>query len=177
MTLGLPRNRLQTGVALLVLLASCSPAPAAGPTPEASAGPTLPASTTPKPGSPTSECAVGETWTVGLSVTGGFAGVDQHLDLDQTGAYTAADLRQDRNVEGFLPPETVADVAELLPTVCDATGSERLPPCADCFTYSLEVLLNQSRYSFVANDVSLSESPAAELTGLMNQLLSSALES
>jgi hypothetical protein len=111
-----------------------------------------------------------------LAVTGGFAGVDRKLELDQTGAYQAIDRQLKITLPGSFPPDMVADVAQRLPAVCVASGATRPPACADCFTYSLQANLESGHYELALNDANLAQAPAGELIGFLSRLLSSTLD-
>ena len=154
-------------------------APANTPTsaPTRSTASATPQSTTESSPSPAARpCQIEGTWELDLAVTGGLAGVDRKLELDQTGKYEAADLRQDAKVEGNLAPELMGDVVGLLQGFCKSPETARPPACADCFLYSLQVTLQGVHFELELNDLNVMETPAGELVAFMSQLLNSALE-
>jgi hypothetical protein len=147
-----------------------APAPTAG-APE----PTLPGAATPEPDLP--DCDVEVPWQIELSLTGGLAGVQRRLLLDDSGRYLAEDLRQERRAEGEATAEFMQKIRQQLPLVCAETGAPRLPACADCFIYSLHVRLDGTEFRAEFNDVSLGESPMAELVGPLAQWLTEVVKS
>jgi hypothetical protein len=109
-------------------------------------------------------------------MTGGLAGVDRELTLDQTGTYQAFDRRQNISQAGLFASDLMSEVIEQLPAVCAPRGDQRPPACADCFAYSLEVTLESGRYEVALNDANLGQAPAGGLVSLLSQWLGSALD-
>lgn len=184
---GVFRPPLILALVLLGLTEACGPvAPSEStPSPEgrATSAPTLTAAPAPSatavlltPAATGRPCDTGGTWNLELAVTGGLVGVDQRLELDQTGAYRAIDQRDKTTLEGTLPSEAMTDVIGNLPSVCSTPSVTRPPACADCYTYSLQATLDGRQYEIALNDANLAQSAAGELVGLLSRLLSSALD-
>lgn len=177
--------RLLAGSILTVFLAACAtPAPEI-PTPTSALQPTAPQPTgvPPKP-LPTSTgpasatalpCSVEAPWSVELVISGGFAGIEQKLEVESSGAHEAEDLQSGAKVEGTLSAETTAQVEQGLSGICQAQAPGRPPACADCFQYSIEVSVGGVTYQAVYNDLSLPESSVAPLVETLTVILNEAL--
>lgn len=109
-------------------------------------------------------------------MTGGIAGVERDLALDQTGAYKAKDGQSGRSVEGVASPDVMDKILDELRSLCHVSESQRPRSCADCFLYSLQATLNGQDYQIVLNDLNLMDSPAgplvATLGGYLGRVLS-----
>ncbi len=152
---------------VLLLLAACTGAPMARPSA------TAPSSkATPQPAS----CDVGGTWDVELTVTGGFAGVERRIQVDDQGAYEAEDAQQAAKEEGMLSADEMEQLLGLLPSVCEPYEAARPPSCADCFNYALEATLEGSGYEFILNDLSLPDAPVGPLVGWLSSYLNTVLQ-
>jgi len=180
-----PLRWLRPALALLVLATSCSvrvtPGPGAssgGPAPTQPAGPTQEASPRASSPAPTGKvCDADGPWELRLTVTGGLAGVERELTLDQSGAYQAFDRQGNIGQAGVFASDLMTEVVAQLPAACVHGGGQRPPACADCFTYALEVTLQSGRYQVLLNDANLGQVPAGGLVSLLSQLLGSALDS
>ena len=161
---------------VLLTLAACTAAPLGQPTAVPTTAPastTAPSSrATPQP----SSCDVSGTWEVELSVTGGFAGVDRRLQVDDQGAYEAEDAQPASKEEGVLSADEMEQLLALLPSVCEPYEASRPPSCADCFNYFLEATLQGSAYEFILNDLSLAEAPVGPLVGWLSSYLNAVLQ-
>jgi len=159
-----------------LFLAACTGAPIGQPTPLATSAPasaTAPSSrVTPQAAS----CAISDTWDVELTVTGGFAGVERRLQVDDQGAYEAEDAQPASKEEGFLSADEMQQLLGLLPSVCEPYEPSRPPSCADCFNYFLEATLQGSAYEFILNDLSLAEAPVGPLVGWLSSYLNAVLQ-
>jgi len=169
------RAGFSSGLALL-LLAACTTAPMGQPTPLATTAPALATAPSSRATPQASSCDVNGTWDVELSVSGGFAGVERSLHVDDQGAYVAEDAQLASKEEGVLSADEMEQLLGLLPSVCEPYEATRPPSCADCFNYSLQATLQDAAYAFVLNDVSLAEAPVGPLVGWLSSYLNAVLQ-
>ncbi|HSB90001.1 MAG TPA: hypothetical protein VLD63_08265 [Anaerolineales bacterium] len=129
------------------------------------------------PGVPTTQpaCEITGPWNLELHLSGGFAGVERRLELDQSGAYEARDERSGRSAEGLVPADVLDEILGELPSLCSAPPQARPPTCADCFLYLLQGTINGTRIEMVFNDLNLAEHPAGALVGTLAGFLTRAL--
>jgi hypothetical protein len=141
----------------LILLSACAGMPAGTPVSE------------PR-GTPTSQsnmaCSVPTTWDIQYNRSGGFAGFNQSMTLDNGGNLTVKSERPAVDVQKTLSDEQVKDITELLVGACPFKTNVDKGNCADCFVYDLNVQMDGQVYSVHASDVTLSE----ELQPLINAL-------
>jgi hypothetical protein len=114
-------------------------------------------------------------WTLKLTQSGGFAGVNLVVQVSSDGRLTAEDQRAGRSVSQTLPPEAVAQIAAQVPQGMQSTRVRPNSGCADCFLYRLEFTSGGQTRSLEADDTTLSNSGAAELVRLLQQLRDQAL--
>jgi hypothetical protein len=114
-------------------------------------------------------------WMLKLTQTGGFAGVKLHVQVSSDGSLTADDQRTGRQVSQTLPPEIVAQIASQVGPLLQATPVPARAGCADCFLYRLEFTSEGKTASLEADDTTLSDSGAADLVKLLQQLRDKAL--
>ena len=114
-------------------------------------------------------------WTLKFTQSGGFAGVKLIAQVSSDGRLTAEDQRSGRSVSQTLPPEAVAQIAAQVPHVMQGTRVRPNSGCADCFLYRLEFTSGGQTVSLEADDTTLSDSGAAELVKLLQQLRDQAL--
>jgi len=169
------RAGFSSGLALL-LLAACTSAPIGQPTPLATTAPASATAPSSRATPQSSSCDVSGTWDVELNVTGGFAGVDRRLQVDDQGAYEAEDAQPASKEEGVLSADEMEQLLALLPSVCEPYEAARPPSCADCFNYFLEATLQGSAYEFILNDLSLAEAPVGPLVGWLSSYLNTVLQ-
>ena len=173
-------------LALLILSTACGPSPVPATSVPATADrTTVPtdASTataqttgaTPSVTPALATCEVSGPWQVELNVTGGFAGIERRVELDQTGRYEAKDEQSGQTVEGRAASDVMADVVGGLSSLCQAVNDSRPPVCADCFSYFLQAAIDGARYEVALSDANVTQSPAAPLIGVLVRLLQDAL--
>src|SRR5512141_3196161 len=139
---------------------------------QAACGPLLPAGGAPQPlPSP------GESWTVKLTQSGGFAGVLLTVEVSSNGQLKAEDARSGRSVTKSVPPETLAQLVRLYARASIATPAASHSGCADCFLYDLELSSGGRVTTIHADDTTLADSGAADLIALVRQLRDQALKS
>ncbi len=156
---------LGTAMILTFFLASCGPAvivpPAAQPLPSLSGPGASPA----------------DSWHISLDQSGGFAGVQLHVEVSSDGRLTAEDQRSGKKLTNDLDAGQLAQLSELAQTV--AASSPRSAPrstCADCFLYDLQVTSGAQSVHVQADDTTLASSGAQELISLLQQLRDSTLK-
>jgi hypothetical protein len=111
-------------------------------------------------------CSVPTTWDIQYNRSGGFAGFNQSMTLDNGGNLTVKSERPAVDVQKTLSDEQVKDITELLVGACPFKTNVDKGNCADCFVYDLNVQMDGQVYSVQASDVTLSE----ELQPLINAL-------
>jgi hypothetical protein len=97
-------------------------------------------------------------WHIFFKLSGGFAGYRKTMELSNTGVVTAADEKSGRRVTGSMTEREISEIALLAEDIKSIQPSERPANCADCLNYDLTVLMNDQRFSFQLNDLSLPQS-------------------
>jgi len=146
-----------------ILLSACAGVPANAPTsmPEPAATPTR---------SSSSACNSPSSWTIRFNRSGGFAGFNETLTLDNGGNLTIQSERPPVDVQKIISEVQVATFTELLSQTCPFDVALNKGTCADCFIYDLEIEMDGQTYSVQASDVTLSEE-LQPLVGALSQLL------
>jgi hypothetical protein len=122
-------------------------------------------------------CVPPSDWEVSLSIGGGFAGVARSATIDSRGAVNATDKRTGQSAESTLPTEQVESIGSMLCAALSSPGFVRPPPCADCFSYTLEISTAGSEpRRFLWNDISLNDDPAASLVQALRLILDELLQ-
>ncbi len=130
-----------------------------------------------RPNSPAPEALPSppSTWTIELTQTGGFAGVQLWVEVTSEGQLTARDQRSGRTAIEMLPTDSLAQLRQL---VQEAAISESIKPstsCADCFLYSLALTSDSGTQRMEADDVTLGSSGAQALIAYLRSLRDAAL--
>ncbi len=102
-------------------------------------------------------------WSLRLTISGGFAGESQWLQIESDGGFAAVDSRQGLEINGVLDPDDLRLVTSLLTTAIDAFTIDRQSQCADCFVYSLSLQTGGKPVQAAVNDASLPGSPLEPL--------------
>ena len=115
--------------------------------------------------------------SIGLTQTGGFAGVHLKVKVSREGWLTAEDQRSGRTLTTPLSEETLHELDQLVAhTRLPAT--EHVPSmCADCFIYELEIVSTTGVVRFQADDANLEESGARALIQFLSEIRDLALQS
>jgi hypothetical protein len=97
---------------------------------------------TPTPGSGQADKEK-EHWRIELAVSGGFAGVSKHLEIDSSGKARAMDRKRGLERESRATPQMVARLGRLINELFSTPPSLEQKPkkrCYDCFEYQLTVI-------------------------------------
>ncbi len=129
----------------------------------------------PSPSGPVASPA--DSWHASLDQSGGFAGVQLHVEVSSDGRLTAEDQRSGKKLTKDLDPGTLARLSPLIASV--VASSPQAPQrsnCADCFLYDLQVTSGDHSVHVQADDTTLASSGAQELISLLQQLRDGALK-
>ena len=142
-----------------IALAACGFVPAAQPLP---------------PAAPSQQPATAESWQLSFQLSGGFAGVDQRLELASTGALRARDRRRAADVSARTPATDVARITALLAELksIDSRGGGT---CRDCLEYDIEIQTGGRSRVFHLQDTTLGNSGIEPLVKILTRLLDDAL--
>ena len=122
---------------------------------------------------PPGQAASTEGWQLSFQLSGGFAGVDQRLELASTGSLTARDRRRDMAVAAKISSDDVARIGALIADLKAVPAAGR-STCPDCLTYDLEIRTGGKSLVFRLNDGSLPNSGLEPLVQTLRSLLSGA---
>jgi hypothetical protein len=95
--------------------------------------------------------------------------------LTNEGALVAVDLGRLRDARVEVPEHRLGKVTELLSEVCPFEVGDRVPVCADCFTYMLEAEVHGATYRALANDANLPDTGLLPLVMELRTLQAEAL--
>lgn len=130
------------------LLLSCGGMSANSPLPEPLGTPTSPSN---------SACSTPTNWTIQFNRSGGFAGFDESLTLDNGGNLTVQGERPAVNIEKTISDDQVKAITESLAQACPFIFPVNKDECADCFLYDLKVQMDGISYSVQATDMTVAE--------------------
>ncbi len=116
-------------------------------------------------------------WSIILSQTGGFIGVQLQVEVTSAGQLTATDERSGRTATQTLPAQTMGRLRQLMAEARIPTAGVTPSACADCFIYDLTIKNSSGTMSLRADDVTLAGSGAADLISYLIGLRDSALRS
>lgn len=116
-------------------------------------------------------------WSIQLSQTGGFAGIDLFMEVGSEGEMTVEDRRAGKRASVPVSAATVKDIDRLLQEADLPEEGRFSSPCADCFLYELEVASGLRAFHVLADDTTLSQSGARELIEYLVGLRDGALRS
>jgi hypothetical protein len=103
-------------------------------------------------------------------LSGGFAGVQKSLQLTSGGHLVAADERLGKQGQTSLGEDELGPLTRLLEGACPFIDTGRMPSCADCFVYSIDLNWGSERHRLTFNDVNLAESGFGELIEKLNEV-------
>ena len=127
---------------------------------------------TPAAGS-ASSCSVPSEWTIRLNRSGGFAGINETMTLDNGGRLTVQSDRSSRDVQKTISKDQVNTIAGLLSQACPFEMKPNDAGCADCFLYKFDIQMNGQSYVLLATDVTLTDD-LQPLVGTLTQILQDA---
>ena len=145
----------------LIVLSACAGMPASTPLPEPVGTPTSQSSAV---------CSAPENWTVQFNRSGGFAGFNQSMTLDNGGNLTVQSERPAVDMQKTLSDDQVKAITELLVDACPFDSGTDKGNCADCFLYDLDIQMDEHTYSVQASDITLSDG-MQPLISALSQLL------
>ncbi len=117
------------------------------------------------------------TWTLQLTQSGGFAGVRFWVEVTSAGQLTAKDQRSGRTAIETLPPDSLAQLRQLVEQVAISKSVKPSTSCADCFVYDLVLTSESGTRQMEADDITLGSSGAQALIVYLRSLRDSALAS
>lgn len=144
-----------------LVLSACAGMPASTPLPEPAGTPTSQLNTA---------CSAPTNWTIQYNRSGGFAGFNESLTLDNGGNLKVQSERPPADVQQTISKERVKAITELLVQACPFDIAKDKGDCADCFFYDLNIEMDGHAYSVQASDVTLTEE-LHPLISALSQLL------
>lgn len=143
-------------IVLFVLLAGCGPA---GPA-------TLRPQSVPSPSG---------AWTAKLTQSGGFIGVLLTVEVSRNGVLTAEDLRSGQSLTTALPPDTIAQLDQMISNAKAPVPGGLPSGCADCFNYTLDLISTRGAIHVQVDDTTIAASGFEPLINLLQHLRDDAL--
>jgi hypothetical protein len=117
--------------------------------------------------------APGDGWRLTFRLSGGFAGFDRKLELDNVGRVTATD----RRIGTKTTKATAKELGAITSLIEDLKPMNRSRDtgCRDCIQYSLAVLKNGQTTTLQFDDTALRDSKIQGLVEALTSLLNRAL--
>lgn len=115
-------------------------------------------------------CSAPTNWTIQYNRSGGFAGFNESLTLDNGGNLTVQSERPAADAQQTISEEQVKAITELLVQACPFDIAKDKGDCPDCFFYDLNIEMDGLAYSVQASDVTLTEE-LHPLISALSQLL------
>jgi hypothetical protein len=113
-------------------------------------------------------------WSVTFRVSGGFAGVNRDLEISSTGGARAVDRRSGTEATIRVPDSELAALGAVV-TGATPQPMTRHSSCRDCFTYHLEIRIDDQRLSVDLDDQSLDASNLGPLIAALKSVQDRAL--
>lgn len=117
------------------------------------------------------------SWNILFEITGGLLGKDVSLYIDDMGLLEVTDHKNSTHLVGSIPPSEVEQIALLMTQTSSVSSGEKLPACADCFIYTIQIKsddLSKPR-NYMVNDVNIKTSGLEELVTTLTALMERAL--
>jgi hypothetical protein len=115
-----------------------------------------------------------EGWRLTFTLSGGIAGLNRQLVLDNSGAATASDRQRDRQVRRQVSRDDLLEIERLVAVAV----SFQMPAedvCRDCLVYAIDLRVAGRTVTIRANDITLAGSKVGPLvravTRVQQQLL------
>lgn len=128
----------------------------------------------PGSGGPTPD--LGGAWSITLTQSGGFAGVQRVVTVSADGRVVAHDVRADQSGSVQLSASELSTLAEQVAAAALLQPTRTDSGCADCFLYDVKIDSAAGSASFQLDDVTLPDSGVqplvASLLALMDRALS-----
>ena len=103
-------------------------------------------------------------WSITLNISGGFAGIMQTVNLDQTGKAILVDNKLKLKVEKQVTKQELQTYVKLVKNLPDIPDTKAKPgQCRDCFNYSLVAIYADTQKRRVVDSMAITESDAKEL--------------
>jgi hypothetical protein len=115
------------------------------------------------------------TWSITLTQSGGFAGLNRTVTVASDGNVTARDARTDQSGSLQLSSGELAALQQLVAASSFVHPTKTDSGCADCFLYDLQIQSPAGRASFQLNDVTLPDSGLQPLVEYLVDLMDQAL--
>lgn len=119
--------------------------------------------------------SAGHTWSIELQLSGGFAGIEQRILLDNTGRLTSINKKSGKQLGARADTSLMTYADEWIKTRSMATTTQSVPNlpigCADCINYNINIVSNDRRFNYRFNTLSLKSSP---YQGLVSRLTAAA---
>lgn len=114
-------------------------------------------------------------WSVQFSISGGFAGVRQHLEVYQNGRLIAVDEKLDKKVTGELATKDVAEIQKLVKwrtgNLSPLPEKSRGSGCFDCFVYTVVSTLDGKKISKNYTGLNLVAENEKQLVSVLSKVL------
>ncbi len=117
------------------------------------------------------------TWTVGMQLSGGFAGLSQSIEISSDGAVVAKDERNGKTVKRQLTSDELAQFTALIKLVSLKSSNGDPTGCADCFIYNIQINSSSGKSTAQFDDVSLPDSGMSSVVQYLRDLMSQMLTS
>jgi len=122
-------------------------------------------------------CDNPSSWQIQFGQSGGIAGAIYSFELSNDGSYTFKDEKANRSHSGVLTAPQLADFEQRLLSACPYLQPAKNVPkqpaatCPDCFSYSLNIRIDQDDYSFpILGEGAENPSEVREFLNSINQL-------
>ena len=114
-------------------------------------------------------------WTITLTQSGGFVGVQRSIEISSAGTLKAQDQRSGRSATQDVSAAQMQELVGLLSSGALSTLTSVPPVCADCFIYDLEIVSSGQTLEIHASDVSIRDSGVEPLVNFLDKLRDDAL--
>jgi len=132
-------------------------------------------------GSENQRSASSATWSVEFSVSGGFAGVRQRLEVYQNGRVISVDEKLKKSVTSNLDQQDFAEMQKLVEwrtaTLSSSPEKSRDFNCYDCYNYTVVSTLNGKKISRQYGGLSIARNNERKLIQLLSKVLHEQLSS
>ncbi len=123
-----------------------------------------------------SSAAAVKSWSVVLSISGGFAGWAKNISINSDGLLIINNLKTGRSIRKKMNNNELDVLSKLVlqqkKTHSEVKGKILTKSCADCFQYKLSIRWQNGQQLVILNDINLGQSPYKDIVRFLRKTMS-----
>ncbi len=117
-----------------------------------------------------------QTWSVTLSISGGFAGLAKNIHIDSNGLMIINNFKNNKRIQNKINNKKLRVLSNLIyKRIKDTSEPVKLPVlkhCADCFQYKLSIRWQNGQQLAALNDLNLRQSAFNDIVLFLRKMAS-----